>query len=134
MEAMMSASNSPANQPEGLPRRPSQQGAPEAFRMLDWTNLDSAPSTMDVARMAGIGGRPGAVRLAVLVNTPRMLRAASVFAEQAGLHGAQVRVFVDAKEALGWLYKDVPTAVLDQEWPETHLTAELPLVDPRTHS
>lgn len=111
-----------ANQSAGLPNLAlHDRGTPEAFRVLDWTNLDSAPSSMDVARMAGSGGREGAARLAVVVNTPRMLRAANVFAEQAGLHGAQVRVFVDAKEAVAWLYRDLPSAFLDFEWPESHL-------------
>jgi hypothetical protein len=32
--------------------------------------------------------------------------------QQAGLQGAQVRVFVDGKEALAWLYKDFPSAIL----------------------
>ena len=93
---------------EGLPSQASpDRSTPEAIRVLDWTNLDSAPSSLDVSRVAGSGGR-----LAVLVNTPRMLRAADVFAEQAGLHGTYVRVFIDAKEAMAWLYKDVPTGVL----------------------
>ena len=122
--------SSPANQPKGSPTQPARdRGTPGAFRLLDWTNLDSPPSATDVTRMAGIAGRDAAVRFAVLVNTPRMLRAASVFAEQAGLQGAQVRVFVDAKEAQAWLYKDFPVALLDLEWPESHLTAELPLGD-----
>jgi hypothetical protein len=112
----MPASKSlPGDQLKGLSNR-SGRSAPEAFRVLDWTNLDSAPTSIDVKRMAGLGGRAGAARLAVLVNTPRMLRAATVFAEQAGLQGAQVRVFVDAKEALAWLYKDFPSAILGQQW------------------
>ena len=112
----MPASKSlPGDQLKGLSNR-SGRSAPEAFRVLDWTNLDSAPTSMDVTRMAGLGGRDGTARLAVLVNTPRMLRAATVFAEQAGLQGAQVRVFVDAKEALAWLYKDLPSAILGQQW------------------
>jgi hypothetical protein len=94
--------------------------------MLDWTNLDTAPSAIDVARMAGIGGP---ARFAVLVNTPRMLRAASIFAEQAGLQGSQVRVFVDAREAQSWLYKDVPVQLLGQEWPDAHPK----LIDPDSH-
>src|SRR4051812_13521655 len=97
-------------------KRPSQKIAPDAFRVLDWTNLDSPPTTMDVRRMVGLGGDEGSARFAILVKTPRMLRAANVFAEQAGIHGAQVRVFVDAKEAVAWLYKDVPSAMLEQEW------------------
>ena len=43
-------------------------------------------------------------RLAVVIDTPRLLGAASVFAEQAGLQGTQVRVFIDEAEALTWLY------------------------------
>src|SRR4051812_35024091 len=114
----MSAFRSPpANQSEGSPNRPLRdRRAPEALRMLDWTNLDSSPSSIDIKRLVGMASRDGAARFAVLVNTPRMLRAANVFAEQAGLQGAQVRVFVDAKEALAWLYKDVPSAMLEQEW------------------
>lgn len=105
--------------------RPSQairdRGTPSSFRVLDWTNLDTAPSSMDVTRMVGNGTTDGTARLAILVNTPRMLRAADVFAEQAGLHGAQVRVFVSAKEALAWLYKelppDLPPEILGNLWP-----------------
>jgi hypothetical protein len=92
------------------------RSAPDAFRLLDWTKLDAAPSSMDVTRLSGIGGRDGSARLAILVNTPRMLRAANVFAEQAGMHGAQVRVFVDSGEALAWLYRDVSSAVLGPNW------------------
>jgi len=94
--------------------------------MLDWTNLDTAPSAIDVARMSGFAGP---TRYAVLVNTPRMLRAASIFAEQAGLQGSQVRVFVDASEAQKWLYKDVPMDLLGQEWPDSHPK----LIDPDAH-
>jgi hypothetical protein len=80
-------------------------GTPEVFRVLDWTNLDAPPTSMDVARLAGLGHT---ARVAILVNTPRMLRAANTFSEQAGLHGVQVRVFVDSAEALTWLYKPLP--------------------------
>jgi hypothetical protein len=106
----MSASKTvPANQSgDSSSSPPRERSEPEALRVLDWTKLDAAPSSMDVARMAALGGRAGTARFAVLVNTPRMLRAANVFAEQAGLHGAQVRVFVDAKEAVAWLYRDQP--------------------------
>ena len=118
--------SSPANS-QGPPNRPSRDRiAPEAFRMLDWTNADTAPSAIDVARMAGFGGP---ARFAVLVNTPRMLRAASVFAEQAGLQGSQVRVFVDAKEAQAWLYKDMPIALLGEEWPDSHPKLALPPIE-----
>src|SRR5437773_10361262 len=99
-----------------------ERRGPEVFRVLDWTKLDSAPTSVDVARMAGLGGRTGAARLAILVNTPRMLRAANMFAEQAGLQGAQVRVFVDATEAVTWLYRDVPQDVLAQQWPLSEST------------
>src|ERR1700704_3006467 len=113
----MPASNPLPNPPEGRPPSSFRRGAPEAFRILDWTRLDSPPTSIDVARMAGIGGGEGAARLAVLVNHPKMLGAANVFAEQAGMQGAQVRVFVDAKEALAWLYKDQPSDLLSHEWP-----------------
>jgi hypothetical protein len=109
----------PASLPSDKSKRRSSHNeklAPEAFRVLDWTNLDAAPTSIDVARMAGLGGREGIARFAILVKTPRMLRAANVFAEQAGLQGAQVRVFVDSKEALAWLYRDVPAAMMEQDW------------------
>lgn len=111
----------PASQSSSVDKRVSLSArsdriAPDAYRVLDWTNLDTAPTSMDVSRMAGLGGRDGAARLAILINTPRMLRAANVFAEQAGLQGAQVRVFVDSKEALAWLYKDLPPALV-LDWP-----------------
>ena len=79
---------------------------PDAFRVLDWTNLDTPPSLTDVKRLASLAGPNGTVRLAIIVNTPKKLRAATVFAEQVTAAGAQVRVFVDSKEALAWLYKD----------------------------
>jgi hypothetical protein len=50
----------------------------------------------------------GSARVAILVNTPRMLRAANTFSEQAGLHGVSVRVFIDSAEAMAWLYKPLP--------------------------
>lgn len=73
--------------------------------MLDWTNLDAPPTSVDVARLVNLGA---AARIAILVNTPRMLRAANTFSEQAGLHGVQVRVFIDSAEAMTWLYKVLP--------------------------
>src|SRR5437870_8375090 len=95
--------------PQGMPGDPksgrlstTERSVPAAFRVLDWTNLDSPPTSIDVARLAALGEHGGSARIAVLVNSPRMLRAATAFAEQAGLHGAQVRVFVDSKEALTW--------------------------------
>jgi hypothetical protein len=134
MEATMPVSESSlARQPEGLPNQPLRdRRTPDAVRMLDWTNLDSAPSSMDVTRMMGVGSSECAARFAVLVNTPRMLRAAGVFAEQAGLRGAQVRVFVDAKEALAWLYKDLPSAILGHQWPESQPVSELPPIEALT--
>lgn len=75
-----------------------------AARVLDWTNLDAVPASIDIGRLA-VPGNNGPARLAILVNSPRMLRAADVFAEQAGLQGAQVRVFVDSSEAFTWLHK-----------------------------
>ena len=63
---------------------------------------------MDVARLVSLGGT---ARVAILVNTPRMLRAANTFSEQAGLHGVQVRVFIDSAEALSWLYKPLPAGM-----------------------
>ena len=80
-------------------------GTPEVFRVLDWTNLDAPPTSVDVARLVNMGS---SARVAILVNTPRMLRAANTFSEQAGLHGVQVRVFIDSAEAMAWLYKPLP--------------------------
>jgi hypothetical protein len=80
-------------------------GIPEVFRVLDWTNLDAPPASVDVARLSAMGG---SARVAILVNTPRMLRTANTFSEQAGLHGVQVRVFIDSAEAMAWLYKPLP--------------------------
>jgi hypothetical protein len=88
-------------------------GAPDAYRVLDWTNLEAIPGSADVSRVA----LAGSTRLAILVNSPRMLRAATVFAEQAGLQGTQVRVFVDSHEAMAWLYKNLPPTAFDQQWP-----------------
>jgi hypothetical protein len=82
-----------------------QAGTPEVFRVLDWTNLDAPPTSMDVARLATLGS---SARVAILVNTPRMLRAANTFSDQAVMHGVQVRVFIDSAEALTWLYKPLP--------------------------
>jgi hypothetical protein len=78
---------------------------PEVFRVLDWTNLDAPPTSLDAARLASLGG---AARVAILVNTQRMLRAANTYSEQASLHGVQVRVFIDSAEALSWLYRPMP--------------------------
>lgn len=75
-----------------------------AVRVLDWTNLDAVPASTDIGRLA-MPGSDGPARLAILVNSPRMLRAADIFAEQAGLQGATVRVFVDSSEAFAWLHK-----------------------------
>jgi hypothetical protein len=89
--------------PPGKPDR----RTPEAFRILDWTRFDSPPSAIDIKRMLTLAAQETGARFAVVINTPKMLGAATIFAEQAGLQGAQVRVFVDAKEAVAWLYKDV---------------------------
>lgn len=75
---------------------------PEGSSLLDWTNLDIAPETPDLGSLA-VGAAGG--RIAVLVNSPKILRAATMFAEQAGLHGTVVRVFVDENEATCWLSK-----------------------------
>ena len=96
----------PVGQSQSTPKVASRDGnTPEVFRVLDWTNLDAPPASVDVARLSALGG---AARIAILVNTPRMLRAANTFSEQAGLHGVQVRVFIDSSEALAWLYKPLP--------------------------
>jgi hypothetical protein len=53
-----------------------------------------------------------------------------VFAEQAGLQGAQVRVFIDAKEALAWLYKDsaaAAAAAAELQWPVNPTLPVLPV-------
>src|SRR3954468_11384871 len=88
-------------------------GAPDAYRVLDWTNLETIPGSADVSRVA----LAGSTRLAILVNSPRMLRAATVFAEQAALQGSRVRVFVDSREALAWLYRNLPPTNFEQQWP-----------------
>lgn len=85
--------------------------SPDFFRVLDWTRLDSLPSLADVNRLINLAGA-GAVRLAIIVDTPRKLRTATIFADQASIEGAEARVFVDAQEALAWLYKDVPAGEL----------------------
>src|SRR5258708_5662737 len=107
---MPASGASPGGERQGRSTR-SVRNVPEAYRVLDWTSLDSPPTSMDITRMASLGGRDGGARLAILVNTPRMLRAANVFAEQAGIQGAQVRGFVDSKEALAWLYKGLPSGI-----------------------
>jgi hypothetical protein len=89
---------------------PRDSGTPDVFRVLDWTNLDAAPTTLDIARLANMAGH-GTARVAILVNTPRMLRAATAFSEHASLQGVQVRVFVDSSEALSWLYKPLPAGM-----------------------
>ena len=89
------------------PARPSQAGRGQTeLKLLDWTNLDAPPtSSLDVAKLATLGGNRRA-RVAVVVNTPRMLRAATTFSEHAGTQGVEVRVFIDSAEALAWLYKE----------------------------
>jgi len=83
-------------------------GNPEVFRVLDWTNLDAPPTSLDTARLSSLGS---SARVAILVNTPRMLRAANTYCEQAGMHGVRVRVFIDSAEALAWLYKPLPSGL-----------------------
>src|SRR5438128_1202257 len=68
--------------------------APDAFRVLDWTKVDATPSLSDVKRLISMAAPSGTVRLAIIVNTPKKLRAATVFAEQVSAEGGQVRVFV----------------------------------------
>lgn len=87
-----------------------------AYRIVDWTRLTAAPAPADVERLLNSVARDGSARLAVLVSKPKVLRAATVFAEQAELHGAQVRVFVGAKEAADWLYRDLSPEELEQKW------------------
>ena len=106
----------PTGQPQFSPKPSStDHGTPDVFRVLDWTNLDAPPTSLDVARLTSLGH--GGARVAILVNTPRMLRAANAFSEQAGLHGVQVRVFIDSAEALAWLYKPLPAGM---PMPDTH--------------
>ena len=106
----------PGGQHQFSPKPPAADpGTPDVFRVLDWTNLDAPPTSLDVARLASLGN--GGARVAILVNTPRMLRAANAFSEQAGLHGVQVRVFIDSAEALAWLYKPLPSGM---PVPDTH--------------
>jgi hypothetical protein len=98
----------PDGQPQAAPRTSTKDaGTPDVFRVLDWTNLDAPPTSIDIARLTAMG-RGGAARVAILVNTPRMLRAANAFSDQAALHGVHVRVFIDSAEALAWLYKPLP--------------------------
>jgi hypothetical protein len=89
---------------------------PDAYRIVDWTRFETAPSAMDVERLLRSVARDGA-RLAILVSTPKVLSAANAFAERAELQGAQVRVFVGATEAVAWLYRDLPAENLTHEWP-----------------
>jgi hypothetical protein len=91
-------------------RTSADASTPEVYRVLDWTNLDAAPTTVDIARLAALGGSGGA-RIAILINTPRMLRAATAFSEQAGMLGVYVRVFIDSAEAMAWLYKPLPAGM-----------------------
>ena len=131
---LVSSMTSPAIVPqnEAIPairRSSSQRIVPGAYRIVDWSRYDAAPPVADVDRVLGIVSREGASRLAVLVSTPKALMAANMFAERAGLLGAQVRVFVGASEAMAWLYRDLPTENLTHEWPverEVGITAEWP--------
>jgi hypothetical protein len=110
-------------------RSSSQRIAPDAYRIVDWSRYDAAPPVADVDRVLGSVSRDGTSRMAVLVSTPKALMAANIFAERAGLVGAQVRVFVGANEAMAWLYRDLPSENLTHEWPverEVGITAEWP--------
>ena len=101
---MPDSQSSRPNEPDNQSRqRLRDRRTPEGLRLLDWTSPDATPGSTAIPR-AGAGRREGTAKLAVLVDTPRMLPAASVFAEQAGLQGTQVRVFIDEAEALTWLY------------------------------
>jgi hypothetical protein len=91
--------------------------APDAYRVVDWSQYDASPAAGEVDRLLKNVARDGAARLAVLVSTPKALLAANVFAEQAGLLGARVRVFVGAAEAVAWLYRDLPAETFTHEWP-----------------
>jgi hypothetical protein len=44
-----------------------------------------------------------------------------------------VRVFINAKEALAWLYRDMPSAFADHQWPDTHLDSTFPPVEKNAH-
>ena len=98
-------------------RSSSQRIVPDAYRIIDWSRHHAAPPAADVDRQLRNITRDGAARLAVLVSTPKALLAANLFAEQAGLQGAQVRVFVGASEAMSWLYRDLPVEAITHEWP-----------------
>jgi hypothetical protein len=98
-------------------RSSSHRIVPDAYRIVDWSRHHAAPPADDVDRLLRNVARDGAARLAVLVSTPKALLAANVFAEQAGLQGAQVRVFVGASEAMSWLYRDLPLDTVTHEWP-----------------
>jgi hypothetical protein len=107
----------PASQAQSLASaRARQRATADVLRVLDWTNIDTTPSATDIARLGALNGNEGRARIAILVNTPKMLRAATAFAEHAGLKGAQVRVFIDSQEATGWLYKDIPEDSRALEW------------------
>ena len=70
-----------------------------ACQLLDWRNLEEVPTSTF-----------GAEKLAVLVNSHPLLRAATVFAEQAGMQGVLVRVFTQETEAMAWLDRRRPSA------------------------
>ena len=132
--SLVSSMTSPAVVPpnEAVPairRSSSQRIVPDAYRIVDWSRHDAAPPVADVDRVLSSVSRDGSSRMAVLVSTPKALMAANMFAERAGLLGAQVRVFVGASEAMAWLYRDLPTENLTHEWPaerEVGITAEWP--------
>ena len=104
-----------AEQP--IRRSSSVRIAPDAYRVVDWSHYDAAPAAAEVDRLLTNLTRDGSARVAVLVSTPKALLAANVFAEQAAMVGAQVRVFVGATEAVAWLYRDLPSETFTHEWP-----------------
>ena len=107
-------------------RSSSQRIAPDAYRVIDWSRYEAAPPAADVDRVLGKIAGDATARLAVLVSTPKALLAANIFAEQAGLRGAQVRVFVGASEAMAGLYRDLPDENFTHEWP---VAQSVPRVD-----
>ena len=107
----------PPNGPRhSISRHTSEYPVPTAYRIVDWTRFDSAPSPADISALLANVARDGAARLAVLVRTPKVLQAANVFAEQAEMQGARVRVFIGSTEAMAWLYRDMPADDLPQDW------------------
>jgi hypothetical protein len=93
----------------------------EALRILDWTALESPPDSLDVRMGPPVGGVETTQKLAILVNNPRMLRAANVLAEQAVMQGVHVRVFVSSTEAHAWLSKPSAADSLKFRLPDPRL-------------